>query len=87
MATLVRNRDVAIDVLAPQLRRLATGRERREHARAQALVQALGRALALDNEAQACESSFWANFIPLSSCRGPQAAPKFSYRSDIVTRY
>ena len=31
--------------------------------------------------------SFWANFSPLFSCRSPQAALKFSYRSDRVPRY
>ena len=35
---------------------------------------------------RACESSFWADFSPRSSCRSPQAALKLSYRSDRVTR-
>ena len=35
----------------------------------------------------ACENSFGWVSGPVSSCRGPQAALKFSYRSDRVTRY
>ena len=38
-------------------------------------------------ELKACVSRFGADFSPLSSCRIPQAALKFSYRSDRVTRY
>ena len=38
-------------------------------------------------EAEACESSFWADFSPLSSCRSPQTALKFFYRSERMTRY
>ena len=33
-----------------------------------------------------CGGSFWADFMPLSSCRSPQAALKVSYRSDGATR-
>ena len=40
----------------------------------------------LDTGDPGLQGSFWANFRPLSSCRSPQAALKFSYCSDRVTR-
>ena len=36
---------------------------------------------------QACESPFWSGFQPPFLLRIPQAALKFSYRSDSVARY
>ena len=67
-------------VLTPHLRLLL----RREVVRdAEVRAQLLG-ALALD--LVGLRESFGANISPLSSCRSPQAALKFSYRSDRVTR-
>ena len=40
-----------------------------------------------DGHVLPANSRFGANVRLLSSCRGPQAALKFSYRSDRVTRY